>query len=92
MSDSLVDMFADANRMHDDDDDESSDLIETYHLEQDNDGHWYVIPDGTEDDFRRWVEQTSADKDSEFDFEDCRLSGSPSLVHFPRYWVEGGEK
>ena len=62
---------------------------ETFHLEQDNDGHWYVIQDGYENDFHQWINDMENDVDSKFDFEGCRTYGSPSLVHFSgSYWIE----
>jgi hypothetical protein len=58
-----------------------------YQLVCDDDGHWYVIKTTEEHNFYRWVRDTVNGDDSKYDFEPCRVGGSPSLVKFPSYWI-----
>lgn len=74
------------NDSEDNDDEDSLELV-LYHLITDNDDHWYVIEDGEEEFFHEWVEDMENDKESEYDFEGCRINGSPSLVYF-KEWFE----
>lgn len=47
-------------------------------LDQDDDGHWYLIPCERVHEWDNWRE--SEDSDSSFD--DCRIAGAPRWVTF----------
>lgn len=56
-----------------------------YSLVQDDSCHWYLIPARDREKFDAWVEYWSNDGKGEYlgpDFEENRLSGSPSNVTF----------
>jgi hypothetical protein len=60
-----------------------------YILTQDNDCHWYVIPESMMDDWSTWLER---DADEENTFEDVpdyatAVGGSPTLVVFPSFEI-----
>lgn len=53
-----------------------------YRLVSDNDGHWYLIKIKEEAEFDQWVAATCNDEETEFNFDDDRISGSPSMITF----------
>lgn len=56
-----------------------------YRLVRDDDAHWYLIPEGDEEQFRKWVDYTVAEEQEHYigpDYDDCRINGSPSRVTF----------
>lgn len=64
------------------------DDAEYWHLTSDNDGHWYVILDGEDENFETWVKSQEEGEDCEYDFSECAIGGAPSLVHFRIYYIE----
>jgi hypothetical protein len=60
-----------------------------YILVQDNDSHWYVIPDQMELDWNKFCE-ISEDDERSWDVPNWaeRVGGSPSLVKFTNYRIE----
>lgn len=60
-----------------------------YILIQDDDCHWYVIPEDKQEDFNYWLELPEDDKNCwvKPDYAE-RVGGSPSLVKFKEYRIE----
>jgi hypothetical protein len=61
-------------------------------LVSDDDGHSYVIPAESRDEFEKWVEATSNDEEFEGeDFEKYSLGGNPECVTFtdPKWGLDG---
>lgn len=48
----------------------------------DDSGHDYVIKVEEEKDFDAWVAATEADEDTELDFDEYRIGGSPRMLSF----------
>lgn len=63
--------------------------LQDYILVQDNDFHWYVIPDSKEEEWNKWCEIDSGDEES-WDVPEyaVMVGGSPSLVKFKKYWIK----
>jgi len=59
-------------------------------LTEDDCGHWYVIPHVLQEEFEEYVEHTNLNEDdwTGFDFERCRINGSPNRVVFTEYRTE----
>ncbi len=58
---------------------------ETYFLDCDDEGHWYVIPTSKEADWSEWVNRPDLDSG---DFPHAvYLNGPPSLVRFRSFVV-----
>ena len=55
-----------------------------YMLVRDNDGHWYVIPAGRDEEFDAWCESDEYELGETPEWAD-RIGGSPSLILFPSY-------
>jgi len=60
-------------------------------ITEDDNGHWYVIPHARQAEFEEYVEHLNANEDEEewegYDFEHCRIKGSPNVVLFTNYRV-----
>lgn len=61
----------------------------TYFLDQDGDGHWYIIPSNRRDDWLTWLE-TSEDEEMGWEEPDyvVRLGGHPNTVEFTDYEIQ----
>lgn len=65
---------------------------ERWCLVEDGDGHAYVIPDGQQDVFYKWIEAMENDEEFEGEnFEKYSLGGNPSNVTFtdPKWGSNG---
>ena len=60
-------------------------MSEEFILAQDNDGHWYVIPDDKNEEFYRWV-----DDEGNWDIPEYakEVGGAPSLVKFTGFRID----
>lgn len=56
-----------------------------YLIENDEDGHWYVIRADQLEDFNKWLEATSRWEETDLDFEPNRIQGHPNGLRF-REW------
>lgn len=59
-------------------------------LVQDNDGHWYVIPQPRISDWQAWLDVSHLD-DGAWDLPSyaTEVGGHPSLVTFERFEIDG---
>lgn len=64
-------------------------MEEEYMLQQDNDGHWYVIPSNKEEEFCEWLDGNPDDEEywTEPDFA-VALGGSYTMVKFKSYRID----
>jgi hypothetical protein len=56
--------------------------VERFCLVEDDDGHWYCIRRIMLEAFNKWVEAMENDEETELDFEQYRLDGSPERITF----------
>ena len=59
-----------------------------YHLVEDNNGHWYIIKVGEEENFEEWVDDKKNGRHSSFNYDYYRISGHPSMIHFTGQYIE----
>lgn len=58
-----------------------------YFLDNDNDGHWYIIPVRMRDEWITWLESVDDDDTLEMPEGIVQLGGHPNLVEFHDYTI-----